>query len=58
MTSRMLDTAGPMARSLSWYQQTALELDRKSVPLLSTAGLSTVNEMTLKEAIVDNGASA
>jgi len=57
MSSRMMDSIGPMAQSMSLYQLTAAELERSNVPLLSTSGLSAINEVTLKEAIVDNGAS-
>jgi hypothetical protein len=57
MSSRMMDSQGPLAQSMSLYQKTAWEQTRSEVSLLRTDGLSAVNENIIKEAVIDNGAS-
>ena len=57
MSSRMMDSIGPMSQSMSLYTLTAAETQRSDVQLLRTSGLTATSEQILKEAIVDNGPS-
>lgn len=57
MSSRLKDSQGPLAASISLYKQTGFELTRSDVALLRTDGLSFCNENIIKEAVVDNGPS-